>query len=83
MNRLTPLERRRVYMARQRAREEMLARLNAPATSALTPSADERGRRWLITAALLAAMLGGSVLASQTFEFHAPTSLLETLLPRL
>jgi hypothetical protein len=81
MNRLTPQERRRVCLAQRRAREVMLARLNAPATSAA--GADERGHRWLIASAMFAALLGGSVLASQTLEFHLPTGLVEALLPRL
>ncbi|HSF04163.1 MAG TPA: hypothetical protein VLG10_00080 [Methylomirabilota bacterium] len=81
MNRLTPQERRRVYLAQQRARNVILARLNTPATSAA--GADDRGRGWLITAAMIATLLGGSVLASQTFEFHLPTGLVEALLPRL
>jgi hypothetical protein len=32
---------------------------------------------------VIAAMLGGSFLASQTFEYHPPASLIEALLPRL
>ncbi|MGH7325997.1 MAG: hypothetical protein ACREJ9_15330 [Candidatus Rokuibacteriota bacterium] len=83
MNRLTPEERRRVYLAQQRARASMLARLNAPLTVAAGSGADERGRRLLLTAMVIAAMLGGGFLASQTFEFHRPASLVEAFLPRL
>lgn len=83
MNRLTPQERRRVYLAQQRARQSMLARLNAPPTAPVDSGADERGRRRLLKAVAIAAMLAGSFLASQTFEYHPPASLIEALLPRL
>jgi hypothetical protein len=66
MNRLTPQERRRVYLARQRARQRMLVRLNALPTAAVDAGADERGRRRLLKAVAIAAMLGGSFLVSQT-----------------
>ncbi|MGH7324390.1 MAG: hypothetical protein ACREJ9_07060 [Candidatus Rokuibacteriota bacterium] len=83
MNRLTPQERRKVYEAQQRAREIMLARLNAPVTSPAGPVIDEIGRRRLLKAAVIAAVLGGGFLASTTLEFHLPASLIEALLPRL
>ncbi len=83
MNRLTPGERRRVYQAQQRARASMLARLNDPLAVGSDPGTDEHGRRLLLTAMVIAVMLGGGLLASQTFEFTLPASLVEALFPRL
>ncbi|MGH7335238.1 MAG: hypothetical protein ACREKS_21340 [Candidatus Rokuibacteriota bacterium] len=83
MNRLTPDERRRVYLAQQRARESMLARLNATTMSTIDPYADGRGRRRMLEVVVIAAMLGGGLLLAQTLEFNPPASLIEALLPRL
>lgn len=83
MNRLTPEERRMVYLAQQRARASMLARLNGPLTVSSDSGAGERGRQRLFAVMAIVAMLAGGVLASQTFEFHPPASLIEVLLPRL
>ncbi len=69
-------------MAQQRVRESMLARLSAP-TAPAAPIIDGRGHRRLLAAVVVAAMLGGGVLAAQTFEFHPPASLVEAFLPRL
>jgi hypothetical protein len=81
MNRLTPEERRRVHLAQQRARERMLARVHAPAQAVAV--LDQRSLRRLMTAVAIAMLLGGGLLASQTFDFHPPASLVEALLPRL
>ncbi len=83
MNRLTPQERRRVYEVQQRAHETMRARLETPITPAVVTDADERGRRRLLQAVVIAALLGGGFVASLTLEFHPPASLVEALLPRL
>jgi hypothetical protein len=83
MNRLTPEERRRVYLARQRARDTMWSRLQAETVEALAAPADERGLAWLAKAAMIAALLGGGLLAMQMLEFHPPDSLVGALLPRV
>jgi hypothetical protein len=83
MNRLTPEERRRVYLARQRARDTMLSRLQVETVEALAPPPDERGLAWLAKAAMIAALLGSGLLAVQILEFHPPDSLVGALLPRL
>ncbi len=84
MNRLSPEERRRVFLVQQRARERMLARLSAPTVSTVDQGGDQGGhRRLLLTAVVMGAMLVGSVLASQALEFHPPASLIEAILPRL
>jgi hypothetical protein len=83
MNRLTLEERRRVYLAQQRARETMLARLHSETVEALAPRSDQGGLRWIAVAAMIAALLGGGLLASPTLEFHPLDSLMGALLPRL
>lgn len=83
MNRLTPQERRRVYEVQLRAHETMRARLETPITPVVVTDADERGRRRLLKAVVIAALLGGGFVASLTLEFHPPASLVEALLPRL
>jgi len=83
MNRLTLEERRRVYLAQQRASETMLARLHSETVEALAPRSDQGGLRWIAVAAMIAALLGGGLLASPTLEFHPLDSLMGALLPRL
>jgi len=83
MKRLTPEERRRVYLVHQPARDTMLSRRQAETVQALAPRADERGRAWIARAAMVAALLGGALLAVQTLEFHPPDSLVGALLPRV
>jgi len=83
MNRLTPEERRRVNRVRQRARDTMLSRLQVETVEARVPSPDERGLAWIAKAAMIAALLGGGLLAAQILEFHPPDSLVGTLLPRV
>jgi hypothetical protein len=83
MNRLTAEERRRVYLAHQRARNTMLARLQAGTFEALAPRPNERGLVWIAKAAMITALLGGALLAAQILEFHLPDSLVGALLPRV
>ena len=83
MNQLTLEERRRVYLAQQRAGETMLARLHSETVEALAPRSDKGGLRWIEVAAMIAALLGGGLLASPTLEFHPLDSLMGALLPRL
>ena len=82
MGRLTSEERRRMFLAQQQARREMLARMSAPIVSAepRTP------RYWLsqvIKTAMLVALLGGGWFAYHAVEFHVPASIVEALMPRL
>jgi hypothetical protein len=82
MGRLTSEERRRMFLAQQQARREMLARMSAPIVSA-EPRAP---RYWLSRAlktAMIVALLGGGWFAYHAVEFHVPASVVETLLPRL
>jgi hypothetical protein len=79
MNRLTPEERRRVRQVQQQASQQMLTEAPAPTVAATS------GRQWrrLMKAMVIAALIGGGFLASQTLEFHAPDSVVEALLPRM
>jgi hypothetical protein len=84
MNRLTPEERRRIWLAQQRARETALTRLAvAPTTGMSVPQADHAVLRRLAKAAMIAALLAAGLLASQALEFNPPATLVEALLPRL
>lgn len=86
MNRLTQEERRRVYLAQQKAREAMFARLaTAPATgtSDSESALDRRKLLRLLKTGLIVTLLGGGLLAFHALEFHLPASLVEVLLPRL
>lgn len=84
MNRLTQGERRRVFLAQQKAREAMLARLTAgPSPQMIGSPADHPGLRRLLKTAMIVTLLGGGFLAYQVLEFHLPASLVEALLPRL
>jgi hypothetical protein len=80
---LTTSERRRIWLAQQRARETTLAQLPAPAghsvADAPTPAAFAR----LVKAAMIALLLGCGLVATQALEFNPPASLVEALLPRL
>lgn len=80
---LTADERRRMFEAQQKAREDMLARLNAPIPE-IGFDADPGGAiRRLIKPAMIVLLLGGGFLALQTLDFHLPHSLIEALLPRM
>jgi hypothetical protein len=84
MNRLTPEERRRVYLAHRRTCDRMLARPRAGTVEAFAATRpDERGLRWIAKAAMIAALLGGGLLAAQTLEFHPPDWLVAALVPRV
>jgi hypothetical protein len=82
MGRLTPEERRRVYLARQQASREMLTRISAP-VAATEPRSPRYRLARVIKAAMIATLLGGSWFAYHTIEFHVPASIVEALLPRL
>ncbi len=77
MGRLTPDERRRVFLAQQRAQEMMLARARATAP----PAPRTRTGRILKTVAVVA-LLGVAAVAAHAIEFHPPASLVEAFLPR-
>ena len=82
MVRLTPEERRRVYLAQQQASRELLARISAPMV-ATEPRASRYRLSQVVKTAMLVALLGGGWFAYHTVEFHVPASIVEALLPRL
>ena len=82
MGRLTSEERRRMFLAQQQARGEMLARMSAPVVSA-EPRAPRYWLSQVIKTAMLVALLGGGWFAYHAVEFHVPASIVEALMPRL
>jgi hypothetical protein len=81
MSRLTPEERRRVFLAQQRAQQAMFTR----AAAVMPAEAAEPGRalRRVLKTVGIVALIGSAVAAAQMIEFHPPASLVEVLLPRL
>ena len=82
MGRLTPEERRRIFLAKEQTSGEMLARFRAVPIAA-EEGASRPGRLRLLTAALILMLLGGGLSASQPVELHRPASIVETLMPRV
>ena len=82
MGRLTPEERRRIFLATQQTAGEMLARLRA-APIAAGDGASRPGRLRLLTAAMIVMLLGGGWVNYHPVELHLPASIVEALLPRL
>ena len=82
MGRLTPAERRRMFLAQQQVRREMLARMSAPVVSA-EPRAPRYWLSQVLKTAMIVALLGGGWFAYHAVEFHVPASVVEALMPRL
>jgi hypothetical protein len=82
MGRLTPDERRRVYLARQQSSRETPARISTP-IAARGPRAPRYRLNQVVKTAMIAALLGGGWFAYHAIEFHVPASIVEALLPRL
>jgi hypothetical protein len=80
---LTAEERRRMFETQQKAREDMLARLNAPIPEIGVGEEPAHAIRRLIKPAMIVLLLGGGLLAYQALDFHLPHSLMEALLPRM
>jgi len=78
---LTVEERRRVFLARQKASREGLARLSAP-VPASEPHSLRRQLNAVLKAAMVVALLGTGWVAYHVVEFHIPASIAEAL-PRL
>ena len=81
MGALTADERRRVFLARQEASRQGLARLSAP-VAAPKPHPLRRRLDAVLKAAMLVALLGTGWVAYHLVEFHMPASIAEAL-PRL
>jgi hypothetical protein len=80
MGALTAEERRRIFLARQQAGREGLAR--RAAVPAPESHSERRRLRALLKAAMLVALVGTGWVAFHVVEFHMPASIAETL-PRL
>ena len=81
MGAITPEERRRVFVARQEASRDALARLSTP-VAAPEPRPLRRRLSAVLKAAMIVALLGTGWFAYRIVEFHMPASIAEAM-PRL
>lgn len=82
MNRLTPEERRRTFLARQDASRQMLAQTFQPIS--VTESSALPSWLWqVLGTGMIVALVGGGWIAWQVLAVRVPTSAVEALLPRL
>jgi len=83
MNRVPLDERRRLFLARQRARQAMQAELLQPVPKqSLSLSALSHHRmRFVVEAVVIALLLGLGFITLHAVTFHPPTSIVEALLP--
>jgi len=77
MGALTLEERRRVFLSRQQANRQQIARLTAPVT--VPESALRRRRLAILKAAMIAALLATGWFAVHVVEFRLPPSMAEVL----
>jgi hypothetical protein len=81
MGRLTSVERRRIFLLKEQARQHMTGSLVS--TAAIDRGGERRrGAPRLPSTVLSFALATGGLLFYAFAEFHVPTSLLEALLPR-
>ena len=78
MGALTAEERRRVFLARQAASRQALARRSTPVTGP-EPHTLRRRRTAFLRAAMIAALLGTGWVAYHVVEFHMPASIADAL----
>ena len=82
MSRVTSDERRQMFLAQQRARDAVLARMSAAPAAGTGHAGAGRRRQWLLRAAMMLTLATGGVVTYSVVEFHPPTSLVEALMPR-
>lgn len=84
MTRVPLDERRRLFLARQRASLALEDQRRAPALShPFSPAEASHDRMRLVVKAIVVAMLvGAGLVVFQTVTFNLPASVVETLLPR-
>ena len=81
MTRVPLDERRRLFLARQQAREAALAHpFPAPPLSPTAPS--RRRVRLVVRAVIVGVLLGMGLIAFHSVTFDLPTSIVDALLPR-
>lgn len=84
MGRLTPEERRRVFLTQERTRQAMLAGMSAaPAVGVDHGGAGRRRLQRLLKMAMILTLFTGGLVVYEFVEFHPPASLVDALLPRL
>jgi len=83
MGKLTPAERRRVFLIQEHNRQAMLARVSAdPAAELDHGGASRRRQQRLLKTVLIFTLLSGGLALYELVEFHRPASVVEALLPR-
>ena len=83
MGRLTSEERRRVFLAQERNRQTMLARMSVAPTADIDHGGPSRHRlRRLLRTVLILALFTGGLAFYEFVEFHPPASLMEAFLQR-
>ena len=82
MSRVTSDERRQMFLARQRARDTVLARMSAALAAATGHIGAGRRWQWRLRAATILTLATGGVVTYAVVEFHPPSSLVEALMPR-
>jgi hypothetical protein len=83
MGKLTPEERRRVFLAQERTRQIMLARMSVAPPADIDHGGSGRRRvQQVLRAALIFALFTGGLAFYEFVEFHPPASLAEALLLR-
>jgi hypothetical protein len=83
MGRLTSEERRRVFLARERTCQIMLARISAaPAVDIDDGGASRLRLQRLLKTVLILTLFTGGLALYEFVEFHPPASLVEALLQR-
>ena len=81
MTRVPLDERRRLFLARQRARQAALVQ-PAPAPPLSPPPPSRRRVRLVVRAVVVGMLLGMGLLAFHSVTFDLPTSIVDALLPR-
>lgn len=81
MTRVPLDERRRLFLARQQARQAALVQ-PTPAPPLSAPSPSRRRVRLVVRAAIVGMLLGMGLIAFHSVTFELPTSIVDALLPR-
>ena len=74
-------ERRRLFLARQQARQAALVQ-PIPAPPLPAPSPSRRRVQFVVRAAIVGMLLGMGLIAFHSVTFDLPTSIVDALLPR-
>ena len=82
MGKLTPAERRRVFLIQEHNRQATLARVSADPAAELDHGGPRRRQQRLLKTVLIFTLLSGGLALYELVELHRPASVVEALLPR-